>query len=317
MRNQVKQASRVLLVFTETYQRRFEGDEAEGEGLGATFEGVIVTQALYKSGGRNAKFRPVVFRDEDEKFVPLELQRFNRYRVDSPERYKILLRWLHQAPSTVPSAVGSKPDLPPTSVSALFPDQEKLEDLMRPEGITAEFAQKFALKKQIEEASIQQISAIRHLLTQTFVEGSFLDWSPDRAAHHDPPVREIPQKTLSCEEVPVGETELSDEPMLSRKAFTTIAEARRYGFLGDRVGRFIQKEFDPTNSYLFHSPRKTGKSSLLILLACAAEKRIADRGRISSSRLPITEDNTPLHPLSFFVVCRITASYDARQHRSC
>jgi hypothetical protein len=58
MRQKVKQADKVLLTFTETYQRRFEGDE-EGKGLGATFEGVIVTQALYESGGRNAKFRPV------------------------------------------------------------------------------------------------------------------------------------------------------------------------------------------------------------------------------------------------------------------
>src|ERR1700704_3281981 len=73
MRSQVKQANRVLLVFTETYQRRFEGDEEEGKGLGATFEGVIVTQWLYESGGRNAKFRPVVFRVEDERFIPLEL----------------------------------------------------------------------------------------------------------------------------------------------------------------------------------------------------------------------------------------------------
>jgi hypothetical protein len=65
MRTEVKEAEKVLLVFTEAYQRRFEGDEEEGKGLGATFEGVIVTQALYESGGRNAKFRPVVFSDEE------------------------------------------------------------------------------------------------------------------------------------------------------------------------------------------------------------------------------------------------------------
>jgi hypothetical protein len=46
----------------------------------ATFEGVIVTQWLYESGGRNAKFRPVLFREEDERFIPLELRRFNRYQ---------------------------------------------------------------------------------------------------------------------------------------------------------------------------------------------------------------------------------------------
>lgn len=112
MRSQVKQASRVLLVFTETYQRRFEGDEEEGKGLGATFEGVIVTQTLYESGGRTAKFRPVVFGEEDEKFIPAELRQFNRYRVDSPENYEALLRWLHEAPRIIASSVGQKASEP-------------------------------------------------------------------------------------------------------------------------------------------------------------------------------------------------------------
>jgi SEFIR domain len=112
MHSQVKQANRVLLVFTETYQRRFEGDEEEGKGLGPMFEGAIVTQALYESGGRNAKFRPVVFREEDEQFIPLELRRFNRYRVDTPDHYQNLLRWLYNAPRIVAPTVGSKPDLP-------------------------------------------------------------------------------------------------------------------------------------------------------------------------------------------------------------
>src|SRR5271165_5854639 len=106
MRDQVKQADKVLLIFTETYQRRFEGDDEEGKGLGATFEGVIVTQWLYESGGRNAKFRPVVFSEEDERFIPLELRRFNRYRVDTRDHYQNLLRWLHEAPRIVAPTVG-------------------------------------------------------------------------------------------------------------------------------------------------------------------------------------------------------------------
>jgi hypothetical protein len=120
MRNQVKQADRVLLVFTETYQRRFEGNEEEGKGLGATFEGVIVTQWLYESGGRNKKFRPVVFRAEDERFIPVELRRFNRYRADTPENYQVLLRWLREKPQIVVPPVGQGPDLPPAPASGLF-----------------------------------------------------------------------------------------------------------------------------------------------------------------------------------------------------
>src|SRR6202035_1764515 len=88
MRNQVNQASRVLLVFTETYQRRFEGREEENKGSGATFEGVVVTQLLYESGGRNRKFRPVILREGDKKFIPLELRRFSRYRADTTKGYK-------------------------------------------------------------------------------------------------------------------------------------------------------------------------------------------------------------------------------------
>ncbi len=128
MRSQVSQASRVLLVFTENYQRRFEGDEEEGKGLGATFEGVIVTQALYERGGRNEKFRPLVFREEDERFIPLELRQFNRYRVNTRENYEALLRWLHGAPRIMAPTLGQRPDLPLEPTPELFaskPDESQ------------------------------------------------------------------------------------------------------------------------------------------------------------------------------------------------
>jgi SEFIR domain len=123
MRSQVTQANRVLLIFTEAYQRRFEGDEEEGKGLGATFEGVLVTQWLYENGGRNEKFRPVVFTEQDEQFIPLELRRFNRYRVDTPDHYQNLLRWMHEAPQIIAPIVGQKPHLPLEPTPRLFPDE--------------------------------------------------------------------------------------------------------------------------------------------------------------------------------------------------
>jgi predicted acylesterase/phospholipase RssA len=125
MRSQVRQASRVLLVFTETYQRRFEGDEQEGKGFGATFEGAIVTQVLYESGGRNTKFRPVVFSEQEERFIPLELRRFNRYRIDNHDNYQDLIRWLYDAPRIIAPSVGDRPDLPPESVPKLFSSQSR------------------------------------------------------------------------------------------------------------------------------------------------------------------------------------------------
>jgi SEFIR domain len=120
MRTQVKEANRVLLVFTETYQRRFEGGEEEGNGLGATFEGAIVTHTLYESGGWNAKFRPVVFGEEEERFIPIELRCFNRYSAETPDHYQNLLRWLHGAPRIVVPPVGDRPDLSPEPALPLF-----------------------------------------------------------------------------------------------------------------------------------------------------------------------------------------------------
>jgi TIR domain len=135
MRSQVKEAHKVLLVFSRTYQQRFEGDEEEGKGLGATFEGAIVTQSLYQSGGRNRKFRPVVLREEDTQFISVELRRFNRYSVDTPEHYENLLRWIHNAPRIVPPPVGKKPDLPPEPIPEQFsskPSDRAVDKTARP-----------------------------------------------------------------------------------------------------------------------------------------------------------------------------------------
>jgi hypothetical protein len=85
MRDNIERADRVLLVFTETYARRFLGKEAPSKGLGVTFEGIVISQVLYESGIHNTKFRPVVFREEDERFIPEELRQVNRYRLSNAE----------------------------------------------------------------------------------------------------------------------------------------------------------------------------------------------------------------------------------------
>jgi hypothetical protein len=123
MRKQVQQADKVLLVFTEAYQRRFEGNEDEGKGLGVTYEGTIVTQYLYDSGGRNSKFRPLVSREEDERFISVDLRRFNRYRVDTQDNFEELLRWLHETPAVVAGPIGPKPHLPQTPTPELFQNE--------------------------------------------------------------------------------------------------------------------------------------------------------------------------------------------------
>ena len=120
MKTQLQQADRVLLVFTETYQRRFEGNEQGGTGLGATFEGTIVTQSLYDSGGRNAKFRAVLVKVDDACFIPMELRRCTCYRVENLDACENLLRWLHDSPEIVAGPLGPRPDLPARATPKLF-----------------------------------------------------------------------------------------------------------------------------------------------------------------------------------------------------
>src|SRR5690348_3822145 len=52
---QVAAATFVLVACTETYLRRFQGDEVPRKGLGGTWEGHIITQELYNAQRKNRK----------------------------------------------------------------------------------------------------------------------------------------------------------------------------------------------------------------------------------------------------------------------
>ena len=70
---QIERSTFVLIVCTETYYRRFRGEELPNKGLGGTWEGHIITQELYNAQGKNRKFIPVTFLSEKFGFVPLPL----------------------------------------------------------------------------------------------------------------------------------------------------------------------------------------------------------------------------------------------------
>lgn len=61
-KRQIEDADHVLLVCTETYCRRIDGKEADGEGLGVCWEAPIIQQLLYDAGGRGSrKVIPALF----------------------------------------------------------------------------------------------------------------------------------------------------------------------------------------------------------------------------------------------------------------
>jgi tetratricopeptide (TPR) repeat protein len=104
-RSQVQKSQFVLLVCTETYKRRYEGKEVTGTGLGAKWEGFIITLELYETEGRNTKFIPVVFTPDDAQHIPLELRGATHYDLSTREAYPNLFRHLTNQPLHMKSEV--------------------------------------------------------------------------------------------------------------------------------------------------------------------------------------------------------------------
>jgi hypothetical protein len=141
---QVEKSAFVLVVCTEIYLRRFKGEEAPQIGLGAAWEGHIITQELYNAQGRNTKLIPVTFSKNDAQFVPTTLQSATRNRLG--EDYDRLYRRLTSQPLVTMPNLGEVKPMPslerkqdfqaiwqvPHPRNPFFTGREKiLEDLAR------------------------------------------------------------------------------------------------------------------------------------------------------------------------------------------
>lgn len=109
---QIEAADYVLCVFTEIYQRRFRGEEEAGKGLGAQWEGAIITQELYEGAGNNKKFIPVVLSTEDSNHIPQILRGVQSYDLSSEEKYEELYRRLTNQPLVTKPELGRLVPLP-------------------------------------------------------------------------------------------------------------------------------------------------------------------------------------------------------------
>jgi hypothetical protein len=143
MRREIKKAPKVLMVFTPTYMRRFEGNEEVGRGKGVTFEGIVIGQSIYDRGGKNDKFRAVLFEGCDGDGVPynedcitIDIGAYTHYRPETPIGYEELIRWIFNQPVATPDEIGAPPSflsqpakpLATPSVPASMPGNDDKED---------------------------------------------------------------------------------------------------------------------------------------------------------------------------------------------
>jgi formylglycine-generating enzyme required for sulfatase activity len=113
MVNQIQDADFVLVVCTEHYERRFRGREARGRGLGAQWEGAIITQELYDAEAHNTMFIPVVFSPDHSADIPIVLRGATYYNLHTEDGYEALYRRLTNQPLIQKPELGRIRPMPP------------------------------------------------------------------------------------------------------------------------------------------------------------------------------------------------------------
>jgi hypothetical protein len=109
----IKSAGFVLLMCTETYLRRVDGEEAPGVGHGVLWEARIVRQLLYDAGSVSARFVPVLFSDGSPDHIPTAVKGAARFVVDDEKEYERLCRLLTAQPRVLKPVLGKPKTLPP------------------------------------------------------------------------------------------------------------------------------------------------------------------------------------------------------------
>jgi SEFIR domain len=122
MINEVEAADLVLVVCSETYNRRFRGDENAGKGKGVSWEGSVIIQELYDVQGLNSKFIPIILTADDSKFIPSPLSSTTCYSLIVADDYELLYRRLTNQHSTPKQELGKPPKLDKRERHPLFSD---------------------------------------------------------------------------------------------------------------------------------------------------------------------------------------------------
>jgi hypothetical protein len=114
MEKRIEWAEFVLIIFTETYQRRFRGDEEPGFGRGSTWEGTIIRQHLYNNQLAYTKFIPVVFSSQGLNHVPIIFNGNDKYILENEKSFGDLCYRLRREPTvTMPGVATAKLQAPP------------------------------------------------------------------------------------------------------------------------------------------------------------------------------------------------------------
>jgi hypothetical protein len=114
---EIRRADFVVIVCTEIYRRRVDGEEAPGKGHGVLWEARLIRQHLYDAGSTSAKFVPALFADGAPEHVPMPVRGATRHKVETEDGYDALFRLLTAQPLTPARPIGPRKVLAPKDMS--------------------------------------------------------------------------------------------------------------------------------------------------------------------------------------------------------
>ncbi len=180
MSERIEWAEFVLIIFTETYKRRFEGKEETGIGLGVSWEGAIIRNDIYNAQLRDTKFIPVVFSQSDLGYIPLVLNSRDRYILTDENSFRELNYRLRKQPSIIIPEI-AQVSLPLPSEPVLFsPQKLTLESV---EQQTSEITYRKMVERYVNEVPLSEpyneISEINQINLVTIRQ--IIGLAPDKA----------------------------------------------------------------------------------------------------------------------------------------
>lgn len=103
METEICNSDYVLIVCSEGYTAKFTH---KSRGKGVKWEGAIISQEIYESEGRNRKFIPVLFSENDKDFIPRALKTYTYYNIQTQDGYEKLYRRITRQPAIRKPPIG-------------------------------------------------------------------------------------------------------------------------------------------------------------------------------------------------------------------
>jgi hypothetical protein len=135
MEDSLDRAGFVLLICTETYNRRVRGREEAGKGLGVRWEANLIYNAIYDDAPGGSRYVPIILDGGDPFHIPNPLKGHTYYLIRqfdlSDNGYEALYRHLTGQPEVVPPSLGQIKILEDTGLSEPVPvskDMPFMED---------------------------------------------------------------------------------------------------------------------------------------------------------------------------------------------